>query len=147
MAAFTLDTEAGVLSVDAWIYDADVNGPDGKASPHARIHEPRAIDVLRRNVVRDVHDRGLRRRAEDHAFHLRDVSVDRAEIREQRYDASHVCFAVIAPPCGAAHRRSEFRRLRLDSFAPPPTRAPERCHRNGTSGLRQGDYPPHAAAS
>src|SRR3569833_4753109 len=91
MASFTPDTEADALTADAWIYDDDVNGPDRKASPHACNHEARAVDVLRRNVVRDVHGRGLRRRAEDHAFHLRDVSVDSAEIREQRYDACLVC--------------------------------------------------------
>ena len=70
----------------------EVDGTGRKPVPVAVDDEARVGHVLRRDLVRDVHERRGRRVRQDDALHLRDVSVCRAEVGEQRDDRTHGAF-------------------------------------------------------
>jgi hypothetical protein len=71
---------------DARIHDRDVNCAGRKSPPVSRDGQAPTLDVLGRDVMGDVdHDR-LGSARHDHALHLGDVAVGRAEVGEQRDD-------------------------------------------------------------
>ncbi len=72
------------IRTHARIDDGDMHGAGRKRLREIGDEKRGTTDVLRRNLMRDVDDRGLRRETEDHAFHLGDVMVGPSEVGGQR---------------------------------------------------------------
>ena len=126
---------------DAGIDDDEMHGPDRKAAPVARDREPRRT---RRPAAGSSCERstivGVRRRRQQHALHLADVAVGRAEVGEQRDDAAHGLhgFALPAPPARQSARPSRSRaphRRQRDRPTRCP-RLPQRVAAHAASGMR-----------
>jgi hypothetical protein len=71
------------------VHDSQEDRP-GRKGPESRGEgEGAGLDVLRRDVVADVHDRGLGVHGENGALHGADVVVLEPEVRQQGNDGSH----------------------------------------------------------
>ena len=74
------------------------------------------VHVLRREIVRHVHQRRVRADAEHHALHDADVDIGGAEIRQERDDRARHTVAGI-PPALAAGSAGKIRRLAEEELA------------------------------
>jgi hypothetical protein len=68
------------LGAHAGVYHRYVNGLRGKAPVGGHERESARVDVVRRNLVSDIHDSRLRIDAENRSLHRSDEIVRRAEI-------------------------------------------------------------------
>ncbi len=63
-----------------------MHGPFGETTPVSRDRKSSAVDILRRQIMRDIEDLRLWRPRLDHALELADVSVRGAEVGEQGHE-------------------------------------------------------------
>jgi len=75
---------------NAGIDDDDVNRSGRKPAPRPRERQSRALDVLRRNVVRDVDELRFRNERQQHSLHFADVAVGGSEISCESDDRGHL---------------------------------------------------------
>src|ERR1043166_1594337 len=87
--AAPLGGDAAPRRSDAGVDDAQKHGARGKVFERRGEFERAAKDVLRRNLVRDVDERGVGTNAKRDAAHGADVMIARAEISQQRYYRAH----------------------------------------------------------
>ena len=83
---------------------------------HRRQRMCAVMHVVRREIVRDVHQRRVRADAEHHALHDADVDIGGAEIRQERDDGARHTVAGI-PPALAAGSAGKVRRLAEEELA------------------------------
>jgi hypothetical protein len=82
--------DAAPRRADAGIDDRDEDGARGKVLVRRRQLQRTGGHVVRWDVVRDVHQRGIGTDPENHTFHRAGVMVRGTEIGQERYDGPHV---------------------------------------------------------
>src|SRR5690349_15104655 len=87
---------------NARVDDDDVNRSRRKPSPDPRERQSRALDILRRNVVRDVDELRFRNERQQHSLHFADIAVGGSEIGGEGYDRAHTTMI-----CAPTHRAPE----------------------------------------
>jgi len=76
------------LGPNARIHDGHVDRPFGESPRALGERERGSPDILRRDQVREIHDRGLTMDGEDHTLHRPDEEIGEAEIRQERDHAA-----------------------------------------------------------
>src|SRR5947207_3100618 len=107
-----------------------------KPSPHASDRESRQIDVLRRNLVRDVDDLRVRHSREQHALHLADIAIGGSEVRGQRDERPHHTDLFFQAPLRQRRAIAKPRPIAVNEMTPQMPALPQRFAASAATGIR-----------